>query len=136
VIYLPHNGKVLTINKISFVGLDFTTINLPSLNGPYIQVVFPLQHINYIETCPIPFTINENESLIICSTSYDPYLVVDMVISLMGLLDPNLPTPIVALDMYSFQSIVVSSNEYLLEYLIEVCTLTCIPYRSLSCWKP
>jgi hypothetical protein len=54
-----------------------------------------------------------------------------MVISSIGLLEPNIPTPIVALDMYSFQSVVLPSIKDLLEAMIEVCPLTCIPSRAL-----
>jgi hypothetical protein len=121
VISFPHNGKIMTIDQLSFVGPDLTAIHLPSLNGPYMSVVSPPPHINYVATCPIPFTTDENESLTIRSTSYD---LDDMVISLIGLLEPNLPTPIKTLDMYSFHSVVLPSNKYLLEAMIEVCPLT------------
>jgi hypothetical protein len=80
-------------------------------------------------------SLDENEPLILCSTSFDLDLVVDMVISSIGFLELDLPTPIATLDMYSFQS-VVPSKEYLLESMIEVCTWMCIPSRALSSWKP
>jgi hypothetical protein len=38
--------------------------------------------------------------------------------------------------MYSFQSASLPSSEDLLEAMIDVCPLTCIPSRELSSWKP
>jgi hypothetical protein len=77
-------------------------------------------------------TPDENEPLTVCSTYFDLDMVVDMVISSIGILEPDLLTPIATLDMYSFQSIVLPSNEDLLEAMIEVCPLTCIPSREFS----
>jgi hypothetical protein len=59
-----------------------------------------------------------------------------MVISLIGILEHDLPTPIAPLDMYSFQSVALLSSEDLLEAMIGVCPLTCIPSRALSSQKP
>ena len=67
---------------------------------------------------------------------YDLDPVVNMVISSVGLLEPNLLTPIATLDMCSFQSDSLLSNEYLLEAMIEFCPLTWYPSRELSSWKP
>jgi hypothetical protein len=67
---------------------------------------------------------------------FDLYLVVDMVIFSIGLLEPNLLNPIVALDMYSFEGAFLPSYEDILEAMIEVCPLTCILSRAFSCWKP
>jgi hypothetical protein len=74
---------------------------------------------------------NEKESL--PSSDLDP--VVDMVISFLGILESDLPTPITAPGMYFFQSIVFPSSEDLLEAMNEVCPLTCITSRALSSWK-
>jgi hypothetical protein len=38
--------------------------------------------------------------------------------------------------MYSFQSVFLPSNEDLLEAVVDVCPLTCIPSRALSPWNP
>jgi hypothetical protein len=51
---------------------------------------------------PMPLVVDTDEPLTAISLSYDLYLVVDMVISSIGLLEPDLLTPIVALDMCSF----------------------------------
>jgi hypothetical protein len=59
-----------------------------------------------VATCPMHSTLNEKESL--PSSDLDP--VVDMVISSIGILEPDLPTPIAPLDMYSFQSVVLPSQ--------------------------
>jgi hypothetical protein len=70
------------------------------------------------------------------STSHDLDPVVDMVISLVGLLEPNLLTPIATLDMCSFLSDYLPSSEDLLEAMTEFCPLTWYPSRALSSWKP
>jgi hypothetical protein len=70
------------------------------------------------------------------STSNDLDLVVDMVISLIGILDPDLLTPDATLDMCSFQSDFLPSSEYLLEAMIDFCPLTWCPSSALFSWKP
>jgi hypothetical protein len=70
------------------------------------------------------------------STSDDLDPVVDMVISSVGLLEPDLLTPIMTLDMCSFPSDYLPSNEDLLEAMTEFCPLTWYPSRVLSSWKP
>jgi hypothetical protein len=70
------------------------------------------------------------------STSYDLDPVVDMVIYSVGLLEPDLLTPITTLDMCSFQSIVLPSSEDLLVAMTEFCPLTWCPSKELSSWKP
>jgi hypothetical protein len=49
------------------------------------------------------------------STSDDLDPIVDMVISSIGLLEPDLFTPVTTLDMVSFQSVFLPSSEDLLE---------------------
>jgi hypothetical protein len=68
------------------------------------------------------------------SDNLDP--VVGMVISSVGLLEPALLTPIVALDMCSFQSDFLPSSEYLLESMTDFCPLTWCSSRALFSWKP
>jgi hypothetical protein len=68
-------------------------------------------------------------------TSNDLDPVVDMVISTVGLLEPDLLTPIMTLDMWFFPSDYLPSREDLLEAMIEFCPLTWYPSRALSSWK-
>jgi hypothetical protein len=70
------------------------------------------------------------------STFDDLDLVVDMLISSVGLLEPDLLTPITTLDMCSFSSDYLPSSEDILEAMIEFCPLTWYPSKSLSSWKP
>jgi hypothetical protein len=70
------------------------------------------------------------------STFDDLDLVVDMVISSIGLLEHDLFTPFVTLDMVSFQSVFLPSSEDLLEAMIEFCPLTWCHSRALSSWNP
>jgi hypothetical protein len=93
----PHNGNMVTIEHISFIEPRMMVNHLTSLNNTYILVTPASLQVNYVATCPMCSTLNEKESL--------PYFhldpVVYMVISLIGLLEVDLPTPIVALNMYS-----------------------------------
>jgi hypothetical protein len=77
-------------------------------------------------------TLHEREYL----PSPDLDTVVDMVISLIGLLELDIPILIEAIDMYSFRSVFIPSSEDILEAMDDVCPLTCIPSRALSSWKP
>jgi hypothetical protein len=120
VIYFPHNGRIVTIDELSFINPDWIT----SLNGSYMQTVSPLPHVNYVALSPVT------------SNPDDLDLVVDMVISLVGLLEPNLLTPVVDLDMCSFKRIVLPSSEDLLESMNNFCPLTWCPSIPLSSWKP
>jgi hypothetical protein len=126
-ICFPHNGKSVAIEQLPFVGPDLNVNHPPSLNGHYVQVVSSPPQVNYVATCPMCSTLDE------ASYQLDP--VVDMVISSIGILDHDLLTPIAALDMYFIQSVFFPFNKDLLEAMIEVCPLTCIPYRALSSWN-
>jgi hypothetical protein len=86
VISFPHDGRIVTIDQLSFIGPDWVT----SLSGSYMQTVSPPPHVNYVALSPMTST----------SDDLDP--VVDMVISSVGLLEPDLLTPITTLDMCSF----------------------------------
>jgi hypothetical protein len=71
------------------------------------------------------------------TSNYDDLdLVVDMVISSVGLLELDLLTPIETLDMCSFQRIFLPSREDLLEAMTEFCPLTWCHSGALSSWNP
>ena len=89
-----------------------------------MQTVSPSPHVNYVALSPMTSTPDD----------LDP--VVDMVISLVGLLEPDLLTHVATLDMYSFQSDFLPSSEDLLEAMTEFCPLTWCPSKALSSWKP
>jgi hypothetical protein len=110
----------VTIDQLSFIDPDWIT----SLSGSYMQTVSPPPHVNYVALSPMTST----------SDDLDP--VVDMVISSVGLLEPDLLTPITTLDMCSFQSDSLPSDEDLLVAMTEFCPLTWYPSRALSSWKP
>jgi hypothetical protein len=89
-----------------------------------MQMVSPFPHVNYVALSPMPSVANEDEPLTVISLPYDLDPVVDMVISSVGILEPDLFTPIVTLDMCSFQSVFLSSSEDILEATTEFCPLT------------
>jgi hypothetical protein len=97
VISFPHDGRVVTIDQLSFVGPNLTINSMTSLNGSYMQSISPLPQVNYVALSPMPSTADDD----------DLDLVVDMVISSMGLLEPDLLTPVATFDMFSFQRTVL-----------------------------
>jgi hypothetical protein len=120
VISFPHNGRVVTVDQLSFIDPAW----IASLNGSCMQTVSPLPQVNYVALSPM------------ASTSDDLDPVVDMVISSIGLLEPDLFTPVTTLDMVSFQSVFLPSSEDLLEAMTEFCPLTWCHSRALSSWNP
>jgi hypothetical protein len=70
------------------------------------------------------------------STSDDLDLVVDMVISSVELLEPDILTPNETLDMCPFQTDFLPSSEGLLEAMTKFCPLTWCPSRTFFSWKP
>jgi hypothetical protein len=136
VIYFPHNGRVVTIDQLSFVGTELTINPMASLNDSYIQAVSLLLQVNYVVLSLMPSVADEDEPLTISSVSYDLDMVVDMVISLIGSLEFDLLTPVTTLNMVSFQCVFLLSSEYLLEAMTKFCPFTWCPFRALSSWKP
>jgi hypothetical protein len=120
VISFPHDGRVVTVDQLSFIDPDW----IASLNGSYMQTVLPPPQVNYVALSPMT------------STSDDLNPVVDMVISSIGLLEPDLLTPVTTLDMVSFQSMFLPSSEDLLESMTEFCPLTWRHSEALSSWDP
>jgi hypothetical protein len=136
VIYFPHDGIIVTIDQLSFFFPNLTINSMTSLNGSYMQTVSPMPQVNYVVLSPMPSTADEYEPLVVRSISYDLDPVVDMVVSSIGILEPDLLTPVATLDMCSFQSVFLPSSEYLLEAMTEFCPLTCFPPGALSSWNP
>jgi len=119
VISFPHDGRIVTIDQPSFISPDWVT----SLNGSYTQTVSTPLHVNYVALSPMT------------STSDDLDLVVDMVISLVGLLELDFLTPITTLDVCPFSSDYLPSSEDLLEAMTTFYPLTWYPSIALSSWK-
>jgi hypothetical protein len=120
VISFPHDGRVVTVDQLSFIDPAW----IASLNGSCMQTVSPPPQVNYVALSPM------------ASTSDDLDPVVDMVISSIGLLEPDLFTPVATLDMVSFQSVFLPSSEDLLEAMTEFCPLTWCHSGALSSWNP
>ena len=136
VIYFPHNGLIVAIDQLSFIGPDLIINPMTSLNGYYMQMVLPFPQVNYVALSPMSSASDEDDPLTVSSLSYDLYLVVDMVISSIGVVEPNLPTLIEVVDMFSFWSVFIPSSKDLFEAMIDGCPLKCIPSRELPSWNP
>jgi hypothetical protein len=120
VISFPHDGRIVTVDQLSFIDPHW----IASLNGSYMQTISSPPQVNYVALSPM------------ASTSHDLDLVVDMVISSIGLSEPDLFTPVATLDMFSFQSVFLPSSEDLLESMTKFCPLTWCPSGALSSWNP
>jgi hypothetical protein len=82
VISFPHDGRVVSVDQLSFIDPAW----IASLNGSCMQIVSPPPQVNYVVLSPMASTSND----------LDP--VVDTVISSIGLLEPDLLTPIETLQ--------------------------------------
>lgn len=111
VMSFPHNGKIVTIVHLSFVGPNLNTYNPTSLNVLNMKVVSPPPSVNYLATYHMLAPIDELELLTICSASSSLDPIGDTMNNFLGALEPDLS--IRSLD--SFQSIVLPSDENLLE---------------------
>jgi hypothetical protein len=105
VISFPHDGIVVTIDQLSLVDPNLT---IAFLNGSYMQSVSSLPQVNYVALSPMPSAVDKDEPLIVNSISYDLDPIVDMAISSIGLLEPDLPTLIEVIDMFSFHLVKIS----------------------------
>jgi hypothetical protein len=110
----------VTIDQLSFIDPAW----IASLNGSCMQTVSPLPQVNYVALSPMASTFDD----------LDP--VVDMVISSIGLLEPDLFPPTTTLDMVSFQSVFLPSSDDLLEAMTDFCPLTWCHSGALSSRNP
>jgi hypothetical protein len=76
----------------------------------------------------MPSATDKDELLTVRSISYDLDPVVDMVISLVELLETHILTHIATLDMCSFQSVFLPSSEDLLEAMIAFWSLDMVSF--------
>jgi hypothetical protein len=116
VMCFPYNGNTVTINQLLFIYPHLMFNHPPSLNGMYMPAMSAPLQVNYVLTCPTRSTPHKREYL--PSPDLDP--VVNMVISSIGILEPDIPTLIKVVNMYSFQSDFLPSSEDLLEAMIDV----------------
>jgi hypothetical protein len=70
VISIPHDGRIVAIDQLSFVGPDLIANSMTSLNDSYMQTVSPLPEVNYVALSPMPSTIDEDEPLTISLVPY------------------------------------------------------------------
>jgi len=92
-----HEGRIVTIDQLSFIGPNFTPNQLASINGPYMQMVISPPQINYVATYSMPASTDD--------------LAGDVVHHLLGALESHLSIG----SFETFQRIILPSNENLLE---------------------
>jgi hypothetical protein len=101
VISFPHDGRIVTIDQLSFFSPDLTIHSMNSLNGSYMQMVLSPPQVNYVALSPMPSPADEYEPLTVSSFSYDLDPIVDMVISSIWILEPDLLTLVAPLTCVS-----------------------------------
>lgn len=94
-----HEGRIMTIDHLSFIGPNLSLNQPKFLNGPHMQELSSPPQVNYVATCSMPSSTDD--------------LVSDIVHHVVGALDLDLS--IRYLDMYPFQSVVLPFDENLLE---------------------
>ena len=76
VICFLHEGRIVTIDQLSFPGPNMALIKPYSLNGPFIPMVSSPPWVNYVANCSIPTSIDDQFS--------------DVVHDVLGALEPDL----------------------------------------------
>jgi hypothetical protein len=61
VISFLHDGRMVTIDQLSFVGPDLTINSMNSLHGSYMQTVSSLPWVNYVVLSQMPSTVDDND---------------------------------------------------------------------------
>ena len=76
VIHFPHEGKIVTVDQLSFLGPNMAPSQRSSLNGPFLPMVSSLPRVNYVATRSIPTSAEDHFS--------------DVVHHVLGEFEPNL----------------------------------------------
>ena len=97
----PEESKYDTTQVLSFPGPNMASSQPSSLNGPFMLMVSSLPRVNYVATRSMPTSTDDQFR--------------DVVHYVLGALDPDLSNGFLA--MYPFQSIVLPSDENLLEVM-------------------
>ena len=59
VMCFPHEGRIITIDQLSFLGPNMASNQPSSLNGPFVPMVSPPPWVNYVVTYSIPTSIDD-----------------------------------------------------------------------------
>jgi len=94
-----HEGKIVTIDQLSFPGPNMASSQPSSLNGPFVPMVSSPPQVNYVATSSMPTSTNDQFR--------------DVVHYVLGALELDLN--FLATD--PFQSIVLPSDDDLLEVM-------------------
>ena len=76
VICFLHEGRIVTVNHLSFLGPNMAPSQPYSLNGPFVPMVSSLPRVNYVATSPISTSIDDQFS--------------DVVHHVLGALEPDI----------------------------------------------
>ena len=101
VMHFLHGGRIVTIYLLSFLDPNMAFSQPSWLNGSFVPMVSSLAQINYVANCSIPTPTDDQFR--------------DVVHYVLGALEPYLFNGFIS--MYPFQSIVLPSDENLLEFM-------------------
>lgn len=101
VMCFPHEGKIVTVDQLSFPGPNMASSKPSSQNGPFVPMVSSPPWVNYVAILSMPTSIDDQFR--------------DVVHYVLGALEPYLSNGFLA--TYPFQSFVLPSDENLLEVM-------------------
>ena len=116
--HFPHNGKIVTLNQLTFIDNCTTFAHPTSLSVSNIRAVSLEPWVYYVASCLRNLIANEMETRFSCSTYLDLNLTLNLVSPSMGALESDLPP--IDLSECSIQDVVLSFDEYLLEAMVSV----------------
>jgi len=59
VMCFPHEGRIMIIDQLTFIGPKSTPNQPSSINGSYMQAISPPPQVNYAATCSMPTSIDD-----------------------------------------------------------------------------
>ena len=94
-------GKIVTIDQLSFPGPNMASTQPSSLNGPFVPMVSSPPLVNYVKTCSMPTSTDDQFH--------------DVVHYVLGALEPDISNGFLA--AYPLQRSFLPFNENLLEFM-------------------
>lgn len=116
----PHEGSILIIDHLTFIGPESTPTQPSSLNGSYVQAISPQPQVNYVATYSM-------------STSTDN-IVGDVVHHVLGALEPIIAvtTTLQSFSLYSFWSLPTNLHNNMSCFINYTCSSDFVQRDSMS----
>lgn len=86
VICFPHEGKIFTIDLLSFPSPNMASSQPSSVNGPFVPMVSSPPRVNYVAICSMPTSTDDRLS--------------DVVLYVLGALEPDCSNGFLSTDPF------------------------------------